>query len=87
MNPNSPHISTMNGNHRKGSKNSNDSEGNKTSFRNNNSKRNVRIRVISSNSSESRPSWYKSMKMRRFSTSKESSHSNSKLNVGESLIR
>ena len=77
----------MNRNHRKGSKNSNDSEGNKTSFKNNNSKRNVRIRVISSCSSESRPSWYKSMKMRRFSTSKESTHVKSKSSLGEDLIR
>ena len=83
--PNSPHISSMNGSKRKHQKDYNDE--NQTSFKNNNSKRNVRIRVISSNNSESRPSWYKSMRMRRFSTATASTNSESKSNIGKRLLR
>ena len=85
--PNSPHVSSMNGNRRQGSKISNNSDGNQTSFKNNNSKRNVRIRVISSNTSESRPSWYKSMKMRRLSTATGSTRIETKANLGNRLLR
>ena len=85
--PNSPHVSSMNGSKRQGSKISNKSDGNQTSFKNNNSKRNVRIRVISSNTSESRPSWYKSMKMRRLSTATGSTRIEPKSNLGNRLLR
>ena len=85
--PNSPHVSSMNGSKRQGSKISNNSDGNQTSFKNNNSKRNVRIRVISSNTSESRPSWYKSMKMRRLSTATGSTRIETKSNLGNRLLR
>ena len=85
--PNSPHVSSMNGSKRHSSKSNNDSDGNQTSFKNNNSKRNVRIRVISSNTSESRPSWYKSMKMRRLSTATGSTHIEAKSNLGNRLLR
>ena len=85
--PNSPHVSSMNGSKRHSSKSNNDSDGNQTSFKNNNSKRNVRIRVISSNTSESRPSWYKSMKMRRLSTATGSTRIETKSNLGNRLLR